>query len=110
MARERGSVTMWVAGVTMLAMVVAVVVAHVAAAGAAQGRAQGAADLAALAGVDGGRAEAAAVARRNGAEVVGYVEQDGRVDVRVERDGAVAEASAVRGELPLDSLRGVQPP
>lgn len=128
MARERGSVTMWVAGVTMLAMVVALVLAHTAVAGSTQGRAQGIADLAALAGVEEGRAVAASIARRNGGLLESYAELDGRVDVTIRFHDAVADASAELGNapgdpagvgwgelppgenVPLDSLRGVQPP
>jgi hypothetical protein len=116
MARERGSVTVWVAGVTMLATVLALVLARTAVAGAASGRAQAVADLAALAGVDGRRPAAAAVAGDNHSTMVSYAESDGRVDVTVRRDGVAATASAEPGELPtgegqhLHSGGGVQSP
>jgi hypothetical protein len=127
MARERGSVTLWVAVVVMVATVLALVVARVAAAGEARGRAQAVADLAALAAVEGGRPAARAVADGNDAELVSYAERDGRFDVAVRCETAVARASADAGgapdsptrrvgemptgeSLPLDSLRGVQPP
>jgi hypothetical protein len=116
MARERGSVTVWAAGVTMLAMALVAVSTRTAVAAVGRGRAQAVADLAALAAVDGGRPAASAVATANGATLVRYAEVDGRVDATVRRGGATAVASAAPGELPtgedqhLHSGRGVQPP
>jgi hypothetical protein len=116
MARERGSVTVWVAGVTMLAMALMAVSARTAVAATGRGRAQAVADLAALAGVDGGRSAAREVATANDARLVRYAEVDGRVDATVRRDGATAVASAAWGELPagedqhLHSGGGVQSP
>ena len=66
-------------------------------------RAQAAADAGALAGAAGGRSEAERVVQRNGAVLVSFVERPGRspqsllvVDIVVQVDGVVAEASGER--------------
>jgi outer membrane lipoprotein SlyB len=64
-------------------------------------RAQAAADAAALAGAAVGRAEAAALAARNGAELVSFHASDNQVVVEVRFDGVSAVASAER-RLSLD--------
>ena len=79
-------------------------------------RAEGGVHLAALAGVEGGRPDAARVAGRNQADLLSFRTVGERVDVTVRRDGAEAAASAAWGEMPgaedqpIDSPRGVQPP
>lgn len=61
-------------------------------------RAQSVADVAALAGAVGGRADVARTAAANGATVVAVVDRpDGGVDVTIGLGGAVASAAALAG-------------
>lgn len=62
----------------------------------ARGRAAAAADAAALAGVDGGRAEAEEMAQRNGATLVRFEVLGDDAVVEVSVDGVVARARASR--------------
>jgi hypothetical protein len=100
MGRDRGSVTMWMVGVIGLVTMVALALAANASAGVADGRAQAVADLAALAGVGGDRAEASAVAARNGASLLSYATNDDVVSVTVRRGGVRASAHATEGGDP----------
>jgi hypothetical protein len=62
-----------------------------------RGRAQTAADAAALAALSGGRAAAAELAGRNGADLVGFDQVGDLVTVVVEVDGERARAKATDG-------------
>lgn len=78
----------------VVATTATVVAVRWSAATAASGRADAVADLAALAGVTGGRSGAAAVADSNGATLVAYREQGDTVVVEVRVDGLVGRAAA----------------
>jgi Tfp pilus assembly protein FimT len=100
MARERGSVMMWMVGVIALVTVLALMAMATSSAATDDGRAQTAADLAALAGVSADRSAAASVARDNGATLIGFDLEGDVVAVTVRRDGVVATAHATEGETP----------
>ena len=90
MRRDRGSVLVWTAFVMGLCALMMVWLGRIGAAGTVTARAQSVADVAALAGVDGGRAAAIAVARRNGARLTSFEDDDGRITVTVRLGPAVA--------------------
>ena len=100
MERERGSVTMWMVGVTALVTVSALVTMRSSSAAVDDGRAQAAADMAALAGVSGDQPSAAEVAERNGATLVAFEVRAEVVRVTVRRSGVIATAHAAEGEIP----------
>lgn len=97
---ERGQASLLAVGGIVLAVLSTVLVARVTVAAVRQARAQHAADAAALAGVEGGIAAAAAVASANGAELLDYRRGPGvaggavRVSVVVRWGDRVARAVA----------------
>jgi uncharacterized membrane protein len=99
MRRDGGSVLVWTAFVVGLCALVVVWIGRIGAAGTDASRAQSVADVAALAGVDGGRAAATAVAGRNEAQLTSFEDDDGRITVRVRVGPAVAEATATSSEI-----------
>ena len=92
---ERGSVVPAMAGVLGVVALVAIGLGHLAQALVERAEAQSAADAAALAGVVEGRAGAADLASRNGAELEQFGVWDRGVTVRVRRGRTEATASAV---------------
>ena len=96
---ERGSTVPLIAPVVVLIGVVVMGPGRLSAAGVARASARTAADAAALAGAADGRAAAEALARANGAELVGYegIGLDTRVTVRVGSAEAVGRARRVGG-------------
>lgn len=93
--RERGSVLPLVVVVVLATAVSAMVLVGLAGRAVQAADAQTAADMAALAAVFEGRAGAADLAERNGAELVRYHSSALEVHVVVALGGASAEASAV---------------
>jgi hypothetical protein len=91
---ERGQAALLLAGVVAVAGLVCVGLGLVGRAAVDQARARTAADAAALAGALAGEAEAAAVARANGAVLVRFttIGADAEVEVRAGRARAVARA------------------
>lgn len=95
MVRERGSVLPIVVVVVLATAVSTMVLVGLAGRAVQAADAQTAADMAALAAVFEGRAGAADLAERNGAELVQYHSTSLDVHVVVALGGASAEASAV---------------
>ncbi len=93
---DGGSVTVWMVLVVMVTGVVLALIGQSAGEAGDLARVQSTADLAALAGVDGGRAAAVRVAHGNGAELRSFVAADGVVTVEVADRDAVATATAER--------------
>jgi uncharacterized membrane protein len=98
MRRDRGSVLVWTAFVMGLSALVIIWLGQIGAAGTEAARAQSVADVAALAGVDGGREASTVVARRNGASLMSFEDDDGRVTVSVRLGPALAEATATSSD------------
>ena len=97
MPSEAGSVTVWAALMVVLATVIGGALFAAARHEIVGAQARAPADLVALAGVAGGRASAAALARANDAVLVSFEEQGDRVHVTVLRRSARAEATAQPG-------------
>ena len=91
---EKAQATVWMVAALMVAMTVSVYLTRMAVAADRQSSAQSAADVAALAGVSGGRDAAQAVAERNGASIVEWSTSGGSVTVSIRRGEVVASASA----------------
>lgn len=97
--RDRGQAMGLVLVAVGMVAVIAIALSQVGARLTARSRAQNAADAAALAGVDGGRVAAAAMAGRNGAALVSFIDRPGpegntvTVEVTVGGEHAVAAAS-----------------
>lgn len=95
--RDRGQAVLLMAVVVVFAALVAVGTARAGVVVLDRQRAQTAADAAALAGLDGGRAAAAALAARNGATLVSFVADGNEVTVVVRRGDTQARARASDG-------------
>jgi hypothetical protein len=107
MRRDRGSVLVWTAFVVGLCALMIIWLGRIGAAGTIAARAQSVADAAALAGVDGGRASSNSVARRNGATLTSYEDEEGRITVEVRVGAASAEATATSGDDDIERQRPV---
>ena len=92
--RERGSVSLLLATALVFAALAGYGVARLGATEARAAAAQAAADASALAGAEDGRPGAEAVARRNGAELVSFLQDHLDVQVTVVRQGHRATARA----------------
>jgi hypothetical protein len=88
----------WTAFVMGLCALVTVWLGRIGAASAEAARAQSVADVAALAAVDGGRAASTAVASRNGASLISFEDEGGRITVRVRLGPTVAQATATSSD------------
>lgn len=91
---ERGSAVPLAAALIGVALLVMFALGELGQIAVTRAKAQAAADVAALAGVYEGRPGAADLARRNGGDLVGYDDSDGRVVVRVRVGTATASAMA----------------
>jgi hypothetical protein len=95
----------WTAFVVGMVAVLAIGISRVGAAAATAAEAQSVADLAALAGVDGGRPAATAVVAANDGRLASYREVGGVVTVSVRVRAATATASATWGGCDGDDRR-----
>jgi Flp pilus assembly protein TadG len=95
---DDGAVTILVGIAVVLAALLTLYVIDLGAAATDRARAQTAADAAALAGVLEGRTGAEELAAANDGRLVGFVEEETEVEVRVEVGDAVAVARASRTE------------
>lgn len=93
---ERGSALLGVSLVLVLVLVMALVLGGVAQRVVWRARAQAAADAAALAGAGGDRSDAAALAARNGAVLVRFLDSGNVVEVEIAYRGTSAIARAER--------------
>lgn len=92
---ERGQSTVWMIAVLLLAALLAVQLTRTSGEAREQSRLQSVADLAALAGVTGGRNAAEAISQRDGASIAEWSRSDtGRVSLRVRVRGLEAVAAA----------------
>jgi len=99
---EQGSVIVWMVLVVGVCALVLVLLGHAAGEAGRSARVQTTADLAALAGVDGGRTAAVRVAKGNGAELRSFAISDETVTVAVTDDGLTATATAEPDAAPND--------
>lgn len=94
---DRGSLVLVIAATIVLVALMAFGVGELGTAAIDRSRAQNAADAAALAGVPGGRAASARLARSNGGTLVSFERRGWVVTVVVEVGGASARARATDG-------------
>jgi len=99
---EPGSVTVWMALVLLMSVTIGVALFRAAGHEAERAEAQATADLAALAGVEGGRTAAAAIASANDAGLVSFDEREGHVRITVSRHSVRADADAEPGVTSSD--------
>ncbi len=98
--RERGQSTVWLLAVLVLAVTIAWSLTRLAVDADRRSSAQSTADLVALAGVTGGHDASVAVSQRNGAVIVDWSINDGRVSATIRRGDVTASSAAApdRGE------------
>ncbi len=107
---ERGSVIVWMVLVVAVCALVLGLLARSAGEAGDLARVQTTADLAALAGVDGGRTASVRVAHGNGAELRSFARSGETVTVVVAHLGLTATATAEPDASPTDAPDGPPDP